>query len=182
MFSVKNGAAEKYEAKLEVYFETTLRLVDIPVPDLSTTVKRSGRMMNRTEVADILTWLKESKGVAGIHELRVRDSVFLPHTEDTIRRCIAGFDIEVLDWKRINMSLQPLIGDDGAVLCPNLRRLTAYTNGWASLQYWTCEEVQRTLRRCFPKVRMISSWSMLQLRAMLTDLLSWTVSSSLSWK
>ncbi|KAF5129904.1 hypothetical protein E5D57_006237 [Metarhizium anisopliae] len=103
----------------------------------------------RSEVEEILDWLRNKNGVTGIHELRVSDSLYIPHSEEVIEKCLTGFDIEVLDWKRVDLSIEPLFSGSRLV-CPNLKKLTLYASGWIALQYWTSQEVQKSLRK-FPK-------------------------------
>jgi hypothetical protein len=134
-------------SNLKVEFESTLRYVDIPVPDLPQKSNVVGTMPIRTEVKDILEWLRGQKGVQGIFELRVRDSPYVSHSEEVVDSCLAGFDVEILDWKRPNMSLEPVI-----LNCPNIQKATLYASSWCTLQYWTSEQVHRDLHGCLRKV------------------------------
>jgi hypothetical protein len=88
--------------------------------------------------------------VNGIYELRVQDSILLPHSEQMISQSVDEFDIEILDWMRVDMSLEPLL-NGGTARCPNLRKLSVYVSSWAMLQYWKSEEVDLQLQM-FPKV------------------------------
>jgi hypothetical protein len=93
----------------------------------------------RSEVWHILHWLRSERGVKGIYELNVRDSCYLPHNERTIRECLRNFDIEVLDWRRLDLSLRVLFEKDkqDSPVCRNLRKLRLYAGGWPALAYWT---------------------------------------------
>lgn len=64
-----------------VEFETTLSFVDIPVPDLPPVEAATVGVAIRDETERILNWLRYEKRVTGIYELRVRDSLYLPHSE-----------------------------------------------------------------------------------------------------
>ncbi|KAF3058826.1 Thermostable alkaline protease [Trichoderma lentiforme] len=121
----------KATSLLTVEFETTLRYVDIPVPTFPRLDDNSPSIPERLEAKLILDWLRESKNVTGIYELRVRDSLFLPHKEEVIFQSLDGFDIEVLDWMRPDMSARPLVKS-----CSRLKKLTLYVSTWASLSYW----------------------------------------------
>ncbi|KAL6821034.1 peptidase S8/S53 domain-containing protein [Trichoderma sp. SZMC 28015] len=114
-----------------VEFETTLRYVDIPIPPFPQLDVNPQFIPERLEAKLILNWLRESKQVAGIYELRVRDCLYLPHKEEVISQSLAGFDIEVLDWMRPNMSARPLLKS-----CSRLKKLTLYVSTWAGLSYW----------------------------------------------
>jgi hypothetical protein len=120
-----------------VEFETTLSFVDIPVPDLPRVKAETVGVAIRDETKRILNWLRDEKGVTGIYELRVRDSLYLPHCEETIKSCLDNFDIEILDWMRVDLSLEPIKDT-----CRNLKELTLYGSTWSSLQSWTSEEVK----------------------------------------
>lgn len=123
----------KATSLLTVEFETTLRYVDIPVPTIPRVDVNSPSIPERLEAKLILDWLRESKKVTGIYELRVRDSFFLAHKEEVIFQSLDGFgfDIEVLDWMRPDMSARPLVKS-----CSRLKKLTLYVSTWASLSYW----------------------------------------------
>lgn len=138
------------EPTLTVNFESTLSFVDIPVPTLpqaKAAKETASGVLMRDEVCRILTWLHRKKRVTGIYELRVRDSLFVPHCEEAIKTCVEKFDIEVLDWTRPDLSLEPLKES-----CRNLKELTLYASSWSSLHYWTSAEAMSTFCGSFPKV------------------------------
>jgi hypothetical protein len=143
---------DRVASLFKVDFESTLRYVDIPVPDLPGgigNVHLVGLVTERTETTSILRWLRDSKHVVGIYELRVRDSLFLPHNEEVISNCLKGLDVEVLDWMRVDMSIKPLLET-----CPHLKQLTVYAGGWAALSYWTSAECYTDLAK-LPMVGLI---------------------------
>jgi hypothetical protein len=120
----------------QVEFESTVRYVDIPIPDFPDSETGSGVSRGlRAEARDILKWLRQGKGVDGIYQLRIRDSPYLPHSEDMISESLRDFDIEDLDWKRTDLSID-LITEH----CQNLKTLHLYAGSWASLSYWTSKE------------------------------------------
>lgn len=121
--------------ELKVEFESTLRYVDIPIPDLPEAQAGGMKNTDRSEARVILEWLRTKKEVTGIYELRVRDSLFFPHSEEAIAQCLNGFDVEILDWMRVDMSVKPLLNT-----CRNLKKLMLYAGNWATLSYWTSKE------------------------------------------
>ena len=139
--------AQAQQPLLNVEFETTLRFVDIAVPKLPRQQQEHWRILIRSEVKQILDWLYGVKGVRGIYELRIRDSLYIPHCEEMIAACLQRFDIEVLDWMRADMSLRPVMET-----CPNLKEITLYASTWASAQAWTSKEGMKTFRDRFHKV------------------------------
>jgi hypothetical protein len=145
--SLSITANQKAAPLLTVEFESTLRYVDIPVPALPHSESISQSTPERLEAKLVLDWLRESKEVAGIYELRVRDSLYLPHKEEVISQCLGGFDIEVLDWMRADMSARPLVES-----CPRLKKLTLYVSTWASLSYWVSGDGYEQLNK-FKEVR-----------------------------
>ncbi|KAF4997527.1 hypothetical protein FDECE_12057 [Fusarium decemcellulare] len=137
---------------LSVEFESTLSFVDIPIPDLPQVREdHFTGAPTRDEAQRILRWLYDQKQVTGIYELRVRDSLFIPHSEQVIKSCLDKFNIEVLDWERLDLSLEPLRDT-----CKNLKHLTLYGSSWSSLQYWTSEEVIALFDSIFTKIRKVT--------------------------
>ncbi|KAI1128238.1 peptidase S8/S53 domain-containing protein [Nemania abortiva] len=129
--SETKSTKQKTAPLLTVEFETDLRYVDIPIPAFPISDIETKCAPERLEATHVLEWLRGGKGVTGIYELRVRDSLYLPHTEEAIGNCLDGFNVEVLDWMRADISIKPLIGN-----CRNLKRLTLYVSNWANLSYW----------------------------------------------
>lgn len=109
--------------------------------------------LKRLEVSEILRWLNGDKKVTGIYELSVRDSCYLPHNEHVIRTCLTIFDVEVLDWRRLDLSLRVLHApkETTNLVCPNLKTLRLYAGGWPALAYWTSDESLSFLSG-FPKL------------------------------
>lgn len=131
---------------LKVEFERTLRYVDIPVPDLPAASNATPLEGGRAEVGKVLEWLRSNQ-VTDIYELRVRDSLYLPHSEGMVFSCLQDFNVEVLDWMRVDLSYIPLKDT-----CPNLKELTLYAGCLSSWQYWTSEAGYNLMGEAFPKV------------------------------
>jgi hypothetical protein len=130
------------KALAQISFESTLIYVDIPITDLPMARSGTKSIQPRSEVWHVLHWLRKTRGVEGIYELNVRDSCYLPHNERIIRECLRNFDIEVLDWRRLDLSIRVLFEQDeeASPVCRNLRKLRLYAGGWPALAYWTSKE------------------------------------------
>jgi hypothetical protein len=120
----------------DVEFEPTLKYVDLPAFD--------GIEANKREEAKIiLEWLRKSRIVKRIFHLSVADSLHEPHSEETIEDAIKPFDIKILDWRRIDLSIRTI--RDAA---PNIRRLRLYSSGnWAPLDHWIGADGVCTLQK-----------------------------------
>jgi len=117
----------------ELEFESTLRYVDIPISDTNkgdyTPTKGLG---GRDEALLILNWLGEKKGVKNIIEIRIADSHYRPHNEEIIALAVRRFDVQILNWKRTDLSIDAIL--EGA---PNVKELHLYSSGsWAALGHW----------------------------------------------
>lgn len=138
-------------SKLCMEFETVLRYVNIPVPDLlPSSVKQ------RAEILNVVRWLREVKEVTGIYELRIHDSSVTPHSEEIMRDCLQDNGVEMLDWKRLDMSVQPLLA---RTIPETLREVTIYASAWTTLYYWTSTDTRVMLIETFKKVRLKSEES-----------------------
>jgi hypothetical protein len=90
------------------------------------------RTSRRDEVPRVLKWLKDVKNVTRIVQLSVEDSFENPHTEETIENAIMPFDIRILKWKRLDLSID-------SILCSakNVEHLYLYSSGnRAALTQW----------------------------------------------
>jgi hypothetical protein len=99
-------------------------------------------MVAGNEVQRMLDWLREKKKVRKIIRLNVRDSLHHPHSEEVIETAIAPFDIESLDWKRLDLSIDSIF-----LAAPNVRELRLYSSGsQAALRHWIGSEGVRKLK------------------------------------
>jgi hypothetical protein len=127
----------------DVEFEPTLKYVELPAFD-------GIEASRREEAKVILDWLRKSRNVEKIFHLSVTDSLHEPHSEETIEEAVKHFDIEILDWRRIDLSIRTI--RDAA---PNVRRLHLYSSGnWAALDHWIGPDGVCTL----PKVCIASHY------------------------
>jgi hypothetical protein len=134
-----------YKPSLNIAFESTLKYVYIPIPDSNDDLQNFLEMQApHDEVSRILQWLTLEKGVRKIIELRVVDSSLWPHREDQIVDAVRKFDVEILDWRVADLSIDCVL--DAA---PNVEELHLYSSTWNSLCQWTSNEGAIIL----PKVR-----------------------------
>jgi hypothetical protein len=90
----------------------------------------------RKEVKHVLDWLYQGRQVRKIIELKVPDSLHDPHTEETIIQSIKPFEIEKLDWKRLDLSI-----DCVCEAAENVEHLYLYGSGnMAVTSHWTGNE------------------------------------------
>jgi len=124
-------------SRYNVKFQSILKYVAFPDLDQvrQRTVDRTGELAGK-EVKYVLEWLRNIKGVQKILELRVRDSWQHPHSEEVIEEAIKGFSVEVLDWKRADLSVKAI--QEAAV---DVEDLHLYCSGnWTALCHWMGEE------------------------------------------
>jgi hypothetical protein len=125
-----------YKPSLNIAFESTLKYVYIPIPDSNGDLQNLPKMQApHDEVNRILQWLTLEKGVRKIIELRVVDSSHRPHREDQIVDAIRKFDVEIFDWRVVDLSIDCVL--DAA---PNVEELHLYSCTWNSLCQWTSKE------------------------------------------
>jgi hypothetical protein len=126
------------KSALNIEFEKALRYVELSVPADPIFTPREVECLNvtgRPEVVIVLYWLKEIKGVKRIHELCVRDSLYHPHMEETIEKIQDYYSIDVLDWRRPDISI-----DTVERAAKHVQELYLYGTGWASLSHWTGDD------------------------------------------
>ena len=121
---------------IDIAFESTLKYVIIDIPDTNVDLNSFFKApMIRDEVGRIFQWLSLDKNVRKIIELTVADSGLKPQREDQIVDAIKKFDVEILDWKTGDLSIDCIL--DAA---PNVEQLHLYTSTWNSLCQWTSSE------------------------------------------
>lgn len=119
------------------------RWLDEPAQETHTS-----QTIRRDYVAKVLDWLFKIKGVRNIYCLHVPDSLDNPHPEEIIEKAIKPFRIEVLDWRRVDLSIDSIV--DSA---PTVRELYLYSSGnKAALSHWFGPQGLRRLA----KVKSIS--------------------------
>jgi hypothetical protein len=84
------------------------------------------------EVLVVIKWLRMVKGVKKVMKLKVLDSRHEPHKEEVIEECIRDLQVEELDWRRTDLSIETV--RDAS---PGVQRLHLYSSGdWAPLLHW----------------------------------------------
>ena len=128
----------EFESACDLKFESILRYVQFP--DLSQMSKRKGQSGGREEVPDVLEWLRR-KEITTILKLNVPDCMSNPLDEGHIRISVRNFGIEELNWRRLDLCIEPIMG-----LAPTLSVLYLYSSGnWAALSHWVSEYGVRKL-------------------------------------
>lgn len=125
-------------------FEKTLQSVEFPsLEERHAEAEIFGRTIARNEVARVLGWLRKEKSVEKIITLNVRDSIYHPHSEEIIEQALSHFDIERLNWRRLDLSV-----DSISCAAPNVRELHLYSSGsQAALRHWIGNDGVRKLKK-----------------------------------
>ncbi|RFU78593.1 peptidase s8 s53, subtilisin kexin sedolisin [Trichoderma arundinaceum] len=127
-------------------YESTIKYADFPALALVAEEKKtlgSSVQTEHTEIFDVLNWLQSSKVVENIVELIVVDRLFNPHDEVRIGQYVKTFNVEVLNWKLLDMSIS--IFEDQSTR-GNIRELYLYASGKrAVISHWLSEEGIRSL-------------------------------------
>ncbi|KAK3938154.1 hypothetical protein QBC46DRAFT_441511 [Diplogelasinospora grovesii] len=118
-------------------YEPTIKYARFPAMDLHPDDKETfGDIIrhDHREVFDVLDWLKESKAVTSVIELKVPDRLVNPHNELQIAKYVSDFGVEVLDWRFLDLSLSVFDKDK---VKPRIRGLHLYASGKrAVISHW----------------------------------------------
>ena len=100
----------------------------------------------------ILSWLRQ-KGVKRILKLIVPDCRVNPLDEDKISICLKDFEVEQLDWRRLDLGIEPLLS-----LGHTLSALHLYSSGnWAVLSHWVSNGGLERLEKVYIPVFRLDS-------------------------
>ena len=111
-----------------------------------------------TEIFKVLNWLKEKK-VNEIIELTVPDRLVNPHDEVKIGKYVRNFEVEVLNWRFLDMSIS--IFEDPKTR-ERIRELHLYSSGKrAVISHWLSEEGVASLPNVCPTSAQASAYSIL---------------------
>ena len=128
----RSGLNNQADPAPNIKFESVLRYVHFP--DLSQIPLLKDQKRDREEVPLILRWLRQ-KGVKSILRLVVPDCRANPLDEEKICTCIEGFGVKELDWRRLDLGIEPIVS-----LASTLTVLHLYSSGnWAVLSHWVSE-------------------------------------------
>ena len=134
----------------------SVKLPDLQCHDESFKICRGrsedGDGVTEIDVLSIFEFLR-AKGVKHIEYLEVPDCLIHPHSDSQIEKCLSGFDIFSLNWRKRDMSYRML-----SRAVPGLSELTFYTSGNEDiLDYWASKLMQCKVRKPSlnpPRVRM----------------------------
>jgi hypothetical protein len=108
----------------------------------------------RDEAHSVLKWLKDRKGVRKIIEVQIADSQYHPHSEQVIEESLEGFDVEILNWKRADLSV-----DSISLAAPNVKKLYLYSNGSkASIGHWASSDGVGRLEKVSNMLRLVGEY------------------------
>lgn len=123
-------------------YEGTIRYAEFPALDLREEDRESFSynkefIAPHTEVFEVLSWLEEKKKVKSILKLRVQDRLINPHDEQQIWKKVQFFEVELLDWKILDLSIPKF--DEGVK--PTIKDLHLYSSGKrAVIRHWLGNE------------------------------------------
>lgn len=86
--------------------------------------------------------------VRRILSLQVIDSFHSPHTEETIESAVKPYNVQTLDWRRLDLSV-----DSALEAAENVETLSLYGSGnWAVLSHWTGSDGVGRLPKVFTHI------------------------------
>ncbi|KAL9120736.1 MAG: hypothetical protein Q9187_002706 [Circinaria calcarea] len=139
-------------------YEHTIRYAEFPALDLKADTKETfgdSVRAEHTEVFEVLDWLKGKK-VNEIIELTVPDRMVNPHNEVEIGRYVRNFEVEVLNWRFLDMSIS--IFEDPKTW-DRIRELHLYSSGKrAVISHWLSKEGVSLLRNVCPTNAQASAY------------------------
>ncbi len=133
-----------------INFESVLRYVHFP--DLSQDALSKDAKIDRQEVSLVLQWLR-LKGVKSIMKLVVPDCRDNPLDEEQIYECLKDFEIDELNWRRLDLGVEPIM-----CLAPTIAVLHLYSSGnWAVLDHWASERGLKRLWKVHLPISLLTS-------------------------
>jgi hypothetical protein len=139
-FNHESHNFEEFVTELHEFHETDLgqkwefekTLLYLVLPDLCRLRKADSRKI----LVKFCKWLMDVKDVQKIIELVVPDNHQYPLDEEFVEReLIRKFEVEILDWRKLDIDLRPIIQSEGKA--QSLRKLKLYSSGnWGSLYQW----------------------------------------------
>ncbi|KAH8803054.1 hypothetical protein F5884DRAFT_888196 [Xylogone sp. PMI_703] len=141
-------------------YEESIRYAEFPALDLKIEDRENFSYNNSfaapyKEVFDVLDWLYKDKGVRSIMKLKVQDRLINPHNEVTIAENVERFEVKVLDWKILDLSISVF----GPEAKETLKELHLYSSGKrAVISHWLGNEGLRTLTKaCYIRNQKLTS-------------------------
>jgi hypothetical protein len=117
----------------DLEFEKTLRRVRIPAISEMAGISKTKHIDSHIpdHAREIFQWL-QSKGVRQVVEVHITDSFHKPHAEETIIETLKGFNVQELDWKRTDLSVDTILQTS-----QDVKTLHLYSSGnWSALAHW----------------------------------------------
>lgn len=112
--------------------ERILRYVAIPSYSKTRIPSSTDASLGRTDMVDVFTWLR-TRNVRKIIEVIIDDTIYPPHSDESIEKALRNLQIEILDWKREDIDIDTLVA-----AVPNVRDLRLYCSGNKSvLRSWS---------------------------------------------
>lgn len=131
-YSFTNYATQLCKAQSSaVRFERILKFASFPDLDNEDPYKREADLLQQENriIKNFLSWLRHSRKVEEVLSLSVLDRLLCPHTDSDVSSCVQDFNIQRLDWRKLDLYLRDLNGD--------LRELHLYSSGNpAVLDHW----------------------------------------------
>jgi hypothetical protein len=62
----------------------------------------------REDIACFFDWLRKTKKVSNIIKVTVEDRVGTPHSDEAIERALAAFNVEILEWRKVDIDPQAI--------------------------------------------------------------------------
>ena len=147
-------------------YEHTIRYAEFPALDLNADEKKTfgdSVPVEHTEIFEVLNWLK-GKRVNEIIQLTVPDRLVNPHNEVDIGRYVRSFEVEVLNWRFLDMSISIFKEDSKEDSKPidTIRELHLYSSGKrAVISHWLSKEGVASLRKVRPSSSQASAYCVL---------------------
>ncbi|KAH6975043.1 hypothetical protein BKA56DRAFT_589953 [Ilyonectria sp. MPI-CAGE-AT-0026] len=147
------GQLERYLA-----FESTLRSVILPKfkfeslqqasNDVDSVLKRCDN--NRRDAVRMFSWLRK-RGVRKILEVVVIDSEESSHSDESIQNALEGFEVEIWDWRRSDITSSVIASSSSVV-----KDLTLYFSGNETILEDWCGSGGFANEILFPELRRIT--------------------------
>jgi hypothetical protein len=131
-------------------YEPVIRYAHFPALDLNVSGwDRAGDTHN--EVFDVLTWLR-LRGVQKIVKLKVLDRMYNPHDEQEIANQVDMFEVEILDWRYLDLSISVFTTPTR----DRLKELHLYSSGkLAPIDHWLGENGVKSLNKVCEQLALL---------------------------
>jgi len=148
--TIKGGIVEHLQMLTFLKYEEILRYIRLPKLPAQPQSKgptgpglgRSTGMMGEPEISKLFNWIRFHK-VKKILKIVVEDRAGIPHSDQVIENCLNNFDVEIWDWRKLDLCSYTILA-----AAPKVRVLYLYSSGnRAVLQSWCSTSGLRILER-----------------------------------